>query len=172
MIRNLRTLKNYQNFFKWDVRHIEKFVGENPDSRYISLQEILDSIKPSEKARIFFKIDIEGSEYRILDELLAHSSEIEGLVIEFHDVDLHTKTIEEFIKKFSLTLVHVHSNNCALIAKNGSPTAIECTLTSKPVGSSRDIKSPHDLDMPCTPNSPEHAIFFRWLLSTLQVRRI
>ena len=161
MVRNLRTLKNYQGFFSGDVRHIEKFVGENPDSRYISLQEILESVKPSEKVRIFFKIDIEGSEYRILDELLAHSSEIEGLVIEFHDVDLHTQRIEEFIQKFSLTLVHVHSNNCAMIAKNGTPTAIECTFTSQSVGSSRDIKSPHELDMPCTPNSPEHAIIFR-----------
>jgi hypothetical protein len=161
MIRRLKTLKNYDSFFRGDVHHIEKFVGENPDSDYVSLQEILDTIDPLAKSRIFLKIDIEGSEYRLLEEILANSVRIEGMVIEFHETDLHSQRIETFIQNFSLALIHVHSNNCAFVTKNGSPTALECTFTSQPVGDSLDLKSPHMLDMPCTPDSPEHAISFR-----------
>jgi hypothetical protein len=161
MIRNFETLRNYNSFFRGDIHHIEKFVGENPDVNYVSLQEVLDTVDPFAKSRIFLKIDIEGSEYRLLEEILANSVRIEGMVIEFHDAYLHAQRIESFIQNFSLTLIHVHSNNCAFVTKNGSPTALECTFTSQPVGDSIDLKSPHVLDMPCTPGSPEHAIVFR-----------
>ena len=36
----------------------------------------------------FVKMDIEGSEYRVLDDLLKHWGNIVGLAIEFHDVDI------------------------------------------------------------------------------------
>ena len=57
---------------------------------------------------IFIKMDIEGSEYRLLDDILKYASDISGLVIEFHDVDLHQERILNFIQKLPLTLVHIH----------------------------------------------------------------
>ena len=160
VIRNWRVLRSYQNFFSDDVKHIAKYVGVNPDKNFITLKSILDGIDDATKQRIFLKIDIEGAEYRLLDEILNYSSLIEGMVIEFHDVDLHVKRIEEFIDKFSLKLIHTHSNNCSFISKNNLPTAIECTFTSRPTDSSRNIRLPHTLDMPCCLDCPDHEIVF------------
>ena len=38
---------------------------------------------------VFVKMDIEGSEYLVLDDLLRHSQNIVAMAIEFHDVDTH-----------------------------------------------------------------------------------
>jgi len=38
-------------------------------------------------------MDIEGGEYRILDNLIKHQDKICGIVIEFHDIDLHLEKI-------------------------------------------------------------------------------
>src|SRR6218665_1339855 len=47
--------------------------------------------------RIFLKIDIEGSEYRILDDIAKHAQRFTCIVIEFHDIDLHRDRIERFV---------------------------------------------------------------------------
>ena len=64
---------------------------------------------------VFLKIDIEGSEYRILDQLIENQKKINGLVIEFHDCDLHFDRINRFIQSFELDLVHIHVNNYSYI---------------------------------------------------------
>jgi hypothetical protein len=38
---------------------------------------------------IFLKIDIEGSEYLFLQDIIANEERITGMVIELHDVDIH-----------------------------------------------------------------------------------
>jgi hypothetical protein len=80
------------------------YVGlDAKSSKHLTLQEILSDI---DKENIFLKIDIEGSEYRLLDDLIANENKISGLVIEFHDVDLHLGRISEFIGNFKKNIVH------------------------------------------------------------------
>ena len=54
-----------------------------------------------------------------------------GLVIEFHDVDLHQEKILEFINNFNLELTHIHPNNFGLKDDNGDPKVIEMTFEKK-----------------------------------------
>lgn len=68
-----------------------------------SLAEAL-ATNTSEADRIFLKVDIEGSEYRLLREIEAYSPNIAGLVIEFHDFDLHRSRVENFIDAIPLRL--------------------------------------------------------------------
>ena len=63
------------------------------------MEEVFDL---TDKSDIFLKIDIEGSEYRILDSILENQNRISGIAIEFHDCDLHLDKIKRFIDKLSI----------------------------------------------------------------------
>ena len=81
-------------------------------------------------ASTFLKIDIEGSEYRILPDIIARQDAVSGFVIEFHDVDLHVDRISAFIADAApwFFVEHLHINNYGPMAPNGLPTAIEMSF--------------------------------------------
>ena len=142
-------------------RHEKKFVGLDAGEENISLASILAEHVPPEVGNIFFKIDIEGSEYRILDELVAAADRVEGLAIEFHDVDLHLDRIARFLERFPLNLVHVHVNNYGFVLADGIPTVIECSFSRRDVSApGPDVSLPHPLDMPNRKAVPETEIAF------------
>ena len=121
-------------------------------SNYCTLSTILDSTKHK---NIFLKIDIEGSEYRLLNTLILNQDRISGLVLEFHDCDLHINSIKSFIENFSLQLVHIHANNCAPIRlDDGLPLVLELTF-SKYSKVLNETYLPHKFDMPNDKSRPE-----------------
>jgi hypothetical protein len=133
-------------------------VGVNMISNCCTLLSILNSTK-SEK--IFLKIDIEGSEYRILNTIIANQDRISGLVIEFHDSDLHKDRIKTFIQNLSLKLVHIHANN-GVHSINGGPVRLDenfpflLELTfSKYCKVLNETYLPHKFDMPNDKLRPE-----------------
>lgn len=154
----LKTLKiylAYKKFFKNDCLHIGKFVGLYYG--YALMSEVLSSV---ESTNIFLKIDIEGGEYQILDDLIQNQHRINGLVMEFHDCNLHLQRIAVFIEKFSLSIVHIHANNCApLFQHSGLPLALEITF-SKNAEQYNECIQPHPLDMPNNPNKDEFILDF------------
>ena len=64
-LRNLKTLLSYRHFFlESSNHHIQKFVGlDSDDKQHCTLEQILNDMTYN---NIFFKIDVEGSEYRFL----------------------------------------------------------------------------------------------------------
>lgn len=125
-----------------------------------SITEIINSKKI--KDSIFFKIDIEGSEYRLLDELIHYQKKITGLIIEFHDVDLHIKKIKDFIKKFKLNLTHIHPNNFAGTDSNLDPLVVEMTFEKKPNRNFKKIVTfPNQLDYPNNPEIEDIPLSFK-----------
>lgn len=169
-IISIFNLKNFSNifhgpykiikyflFFRGDKKHIKKYVGINSPENYISLKNILNSVASDS---IFLKVDIEGSEYRLLTTIIDYQERLTGLVIEFHDCDLHIEKIKFFIEHFKLRLVHVHANNYApIIPESGLPTVLEMTF-SKFSQSNNYIDLPHKLDMPNDRLSEEIRITF------------
>ena len=120
-----------------------------------------DTIKITKKLNdIIFKIDIEGSEYRILDDLIKIKKKINSVIIEFHDIDLHHKKIQNFIKAIGLKLTHIHPNNYSLPDKYGNPTAVEITLERHTDELSGKLKLPNKLDMKCDPNNIDYILKF------------
>jgi hypothetical protein len=153
-IHYLRVFLNYKKFWGQPQNHwISKFVGVNTNaSNYYTLSTILDSTKHK---NIFLKIDIEGSEYRLLNTLILNQDRISGLVLEFHDCDLHINSIKTFIENFSLQLVHIHANNFAPIRlDDGLPLVLELTF-SKYSKVLNETYLPHKFDMPNDKNRPE-----------------
>ena len=156
----LKTSYKYIKFFKGNKFHQKKLVGINLPPDYISLDSIINNLKSEYFSHIYLKIDIEGWEYRLLEDLILHSEVIEGLAIEFHDVDLHIDKIEKFIKKFPLTLVHTHCNNYSPINDNNIPLAIECTFSCEAVSKQLVTNLPNILDMPNNPQIEDYKLTF------------
>jgi len=146
------TLKKYfefRNFFKNKNSVLNVETIQNGSIRKIINYYKLENL-------IFFKIDIEGSEYRILDELIDYQDKICGLIIEFHDIDLHREKINNFIKKFNLTLTHIHPNNYGGVDAFSDPLVIEMTFEKNPI-EENNLNSifPKLLDQPNNPSQPE-----------------
>ena len=153
---------DYYYFFRDKNTHKKFSIGYPTESeRTRSLQQILDSEKV--EGPLFIKCDIEGAEYRILDDIIEHAGKICGLVMEFHNVDYHEAKIISFIKelqKKSLQLVHIHANNNAGHDKIGVPLVIEITFAKKPVQINLRPILPHPLDFPNMRDIPEISLEF------------
>ena len=145
-IDNIFLYNDYKNFFSNKVVHYESSIGIGRNK--INFSELINKIK---LYPVFLKIDIEGSEYRILDDILKYQDKIAGLVIEFHNVDLHKDIISDFIKKFNLSLCHIHGQNPSgtdYLDKNNDPIQVEMTFSNTKNILSTNPKIPHLLDQP------------------------
>jgi hypothetical protein len=89
----------------------------------------LNQILKKNKKLFFLKIDIEGAEYRILDQIIKNQKLLQGLVIEWHDVDLHLKRIIDFHKKLKLKIIYISSNNATLVNSDRFPTTLEISYS-------------------------------------------
>ena len=136
---------------------LPKSMGYN----FINLKEIF---KTRGGGDFFLKMDIEGNEYRVLDDIIENQNNMLGLVIEFHDCDLMQNKINEFIENVDLDLVHIHINNFCSIAKNDFPTVLELTFSSKKYNLKRnieDIKFPdNEIDQPNNKELEDKEILF------------
>lgn len=150
----IKCFKNIVEFFKIrkNINFFQKKIFYN------DLNKILKNIKNN---KIFLKIDIEGSEYRILEEIIENQKKIIGLIIEFHDFDYHKNIIYNFCKKLSLNLIHIHPNNFGAKDKNGDPTVIELTFEKNPVILNNNCNLPHKLDMRNNPYLDDINLFFK-----------
>ena len=150
----LKKYRKFSEFFQGKRHHNCVAVGyDGPSSK--GLESIIGDDK-----NIFLKIDIEGWEYRILDGIIAKSNNIEGLVIEFHDVDLHCERITGFIEKLPLYLCHIHANNAGFVDDRGDPLVLELSFTKYPPVSAETVELPNALDYPNLVNFDELVMRF------------
>tara|TARA_B100000767_G_scaffold109346_1_gene104726 strand:+ start:163 stop:927 length:765 start_codon:yes stop_codon:yes gene_type:complete len=162
------TFKNFKsqilNNFKFGKFLKEKniFLYERPIAKNKSCTD-LDSVieEFNLNKNIFLKIDIEGSEYRILEEIISHQEKITGLVIEFHDIDLHRDKIKNFINHFSLNLIHIHPNNVDYLCDNNDPVSLEMSFSKNPeIINDKEVKLPNILDQKNTEKNSDHDLRF------------
>ena len=107
------------------------FVKKNFERVYVSKKNFKGILRAYKK-NIFLKIDIEGSEYNLLSEIIHYKNRICGIAIEFHSVDVNIKKIENFIKDLGFYITNIHINNYSTFGKNLLPKVIEITLEKKP----------------------------------------
>ena len=146
---NIKLYKDYKKFFSGKVVHFESAIGLGKN--LVDMSTVFNRVNCN---KIFLKIDIEGSEYRVLDDLIRYQDKITGLVIEFHNIDLHIQKILNFVKNFKLKLVHIHGQNPGgddYLDVNGDPTQIELTFSSYSQYISNNPWIPSLLDQPSDP---------------------
>lgn len=122
---------DYIFFLKRKTLLVHKFVSSLQHVDHCNLSSIIQLTEgENHNNGIFLKMDIEGGEYRLLAEILSYSDRLCGLIIEFHDVDLHIETILDFIDRLKLSICHVHVNETGPISEGGVPTVIEVSFSS------------------------------------------
>ena len=132
-----RVYRGFSRFTaKENVRFYEKGISNEKTSRFVTFAEAFQSMSsdPIPENSVFVKMDIEQSEFRVLPDLLKFDRYINGLAIEFHDLDIFwTKFVdltEELKARFEIT--HIHGNNWSgLIPNTGVPAVLEITLLKK-----------------------------------------
>ena len=156
MTRMPKVFELVKNFFIGNVSHTKSRIGTG--SSDLKLKDALNATKD---IPTFLKVDIEGSEYRILEEIITYQKNLTGLAIEFHNVDLSLDKITNFIKNFSLTLVHIHPENQASVTDNNIPIQIELSFAKDPKIVNSKPKIPHELDQPSNPDLKDIELFFQ-----------
>lgn len=130
---SIRLLFSYQSFFQGDVIHFQKRIHNRQD--YPDDITLDDVILKTKSKKIFLKIDIEGSEYRIIDSIVKHANKISGIAIEFHETDpyrpIFISAIKKLQKKFKI--VHFHPNNFGGYAEDGLPETPEITFINNKI---------------------------------------
>ena len=143
--QSLSAFVTYSRFFSDSTNDHEVMVGFDKPPTFVSLDTIFNTMVKKEQ-KVFLKIDIEGWEYRLLDDIIKHSQSICGLAIEFHDLDIHLDKVEKFISNFPLELAHVHCNNYALTTPDELPLVIEATFSSHSPLNNSEVIFPNSLD--------------------------
>jgi hypothetical protein len=79
---------------------------------------------------IGLKVDIEGSEWEILNLIAVNKDRFQFLLIEIHDFDKHVEQLRDFLGELSgqFVLAHLHANNFETLGSNGFPKVFEITL--------------------------------------------
>jgi hypothetical protein len=115
---------------------------------------------------ILFKMDIEGDEYALIDDILRYQQAIHCLIIEFHKAghkrELFLQSVNRILEHFHI--VHIHGNNHSGCAEDGWPNTPEITFLNKrfPISPQfRDRLPVAGLDWPNNPQRPDIAIWFK-----------
>ncbi|TDW96638.1 hypothetical protein [Dinghuibacter silviterrae] len=135
--RNARkTDRTFPQFFD-GVRHrfFQLGVSNTREGVFVPFDDVVAQLPAGlPDQSVFLKIDIELSEFRIMDDVLRHGRLLSGMAIEFHDLDIlwdsFARIMREAGREFVLT--HVHGNNyTGLIPGTGIPKALEVTFVHK-----------------------------------------
>lgn len=166
--QKLRTAIDYFRFFRGKVRHHQNRVWYNNDRDSVTLTDMLRRTSDSTPCSVFAKIDIEGSEYRFLPDLVDHAERFSGMVVEFHDIDICADQFNRCIRELKqyFHVVHVHGNNYGdLSIRHEFPNTLEISFIHKsllsPLPSQLTKPLPiAGLDTPNDPTRPDYPLHF------------
>ena len=111
--------------------HIKKWLNSK-NGIVSSLQEKNIAI---ENKKMILKLDIEGSEYDLLDEIALNFDLFNCMIFEFHDLDSKNADLYKFLKKCkdSFDMIYLGINPSGGFSECGQPKVIEITLEKKSV---------------------------------------
>ena len=155
------SIKNYINFIKFNNKknvflYKQKVVDEIKSKIDTNLYNIFNKIKSSNN---LLKLDIEGSEYSIIEQIKKNSSNIKILIIEFHFIknnkDLFINSVKKLLNNFDI--IHIHANNYFNLENNDTFfEVLEITFVNKEINKyKKDLRYNFpikDLDFECFPD--------------------
>jgi hypothetical protein len=166
--RAIVLIRYFRDFTFLRKPHVKKKVskyGSIKNFREISLDEIFKIFVADSKSTVILKIDIEGSEFEILEQVIEHSSQTLVLIVEFHEIlkqkDNFKTTLELLKSKF--LLIHTHVNNYGDIDEDSIPNVCEFTFINHNMYKKNGKVSQLPrigLDSPSNPGRPDHKIVF------------
>jgi Methyltransferase FkbM domain len=122
-----RACCDYFVFFAKRARHMRETIGLGAGRTDIHTA----AYRLSAYRDLLLKIDIEGKEYEILDQIVELADRIRMIVIELHDTAERTDEIATFVSRITAThlVAHLHGNNYPPPVADGVlPSSIEVVL--------------------------------------------
>ena len=154
-LKNYIKLKLNKNI-KIFSEKITKTKNEKIDTNVI---DVFNRLKKNEN--IILKIDIEESEYDIIDDTLKYCDRVDMLIIEFHFISKNESKFQNLIMKLKKNFfnIHLHGNNHSEKNPSGIPDVLEITfLNKKYLPSSIEFRNNFpikELDYPNNPNKKD-----------------
>ena len=156
---------NYCYFFqKKSIHFKERLTNPVVTEIDVSVSKVFSR---TDSQKIYLKVDIEGFEYRILEEVLKYSHRITGVVIEFHEINFLEEKFRLAISQMSTSfeIVHVHGNNYGYRSQvNGVSDVLELTFSKKDTHPKavKELSTPiFGLDNPNNRRQPDHSFSIR-----------
>ncbi len=164
------SIKNYLNFLKFTNKknvylnklRIVKKIKFNNDIR------LNDIFKKTQNSKNLIKVDIEGGEYEIIQDIVKNHLKIKMLIIEFHWINNNKKKFIKSIKKLKkkFDIIHLHANNYRPVSSSDEIfDVIEITMvhrnTNKYRKKFRNNFPLKNLDFECFPHHEK--IFFSFI---------
>ena len=130
----IRQVLGYLSFFHGVAKHQKKMVVSKPlKKNEVDIAEIFKNVSDSKS--MITKIDIEGGEYQLIEELVSSSAFRASLtiVMEWHDTYVKRDDFLRFVNEMSSThfLVHIVGNSGSGVAPDGLPEVLEITWQRK-----------------------------------------
>ena len=134
---------------------------------FSNLENALLAVNYKNDEKFFCKIDIEGCEYELIDEIVKLEKLISGMVIEFHDTyfkrDVFLRSLEKLEEFYAI--VHTHVNNFGGMASDGQPLVYEISFINRRLEVSKlnlekSDESLIEIDQPNNPNENEVNLLF------------
>jgi hypothetical protein len=159
----------YLSFFRGETMHFkEEVVHSAKDVLQVDIPTIFSRF---DSKSTFIKVDIEGSEYDIIKDLVRFQDRILAMTIEFHDTSNLRASFIAAIQMLSkhFYIVHIHGNNFSSIGIDNLPTVLEISFLNrqnfKPSQNWTFLQSlqldkpnnPHDLDIEIVFSSTSHS---------------
>ncbi len=168
VFRILVCTRYFRDFVVLKKQHIKKKITKNGSSENfeeISLSEIFKEFVFDSKRKVILKIDIEGSEFDIIEQVTEFSNQIMLLIIEFHEILMNQDKVKIYLELLNskFLLIHTHANNFGEINNFGLPNVCEFTFLNKNVHTeNRKVsKLPLvELDAPCNSGRPDIEMLF------------
>ena len=153
-------LESYDSFFSLHASHFQERVRSRIEQiNDVTIDTIFSRINGQ---HLFLKMDIEGDEYRIIDDILRYASSITALAIEFHHTDhlrmVFLAAIEKLLQHYEI--VHLHANNWGFLATDGLPDVLEITFLDKRLSTGSDRRSELPIIGLDAPNNPNRLDYF------------
>ncbi len=129
----LKYLNDYNRFLKSkNIIFFKEEITFPSDSRKkADIHKVFSRIETDEE--VILKVDIEGSEYKIINQIKMFSKKIKMIIIEFHWINQNENSFIDSVKmlKENFDIIHVHGNNHHGKLKSGIPIVLEMTFLNK-----------------------------------------
>lgn len=106
-------------YLKKKAIFLKKYLG--PD---FPLKQIFE-IHIKQEMKGYLKLDIEGAEYALLDDIISFRNRLNGVAIEFHNVPDHIPEINDFISKLQMRVIGFNINEVGKLNVSNIPNVIE-----------------------------------------------